>query len=229
MSARFSPDGLYYWDGQTWQSTLSPDGRFRWNGSAWVPTGQTFAPPGVQPQRPPRVPTSWTKPLQYAVAVWYGIQGLYSLSLPFWMGSPITQIMNQSIERQQQLNPAVSPPPPEFTSVMTSVINGALWAGALFGFALALFVIIGALNRWTWLYYVVLVLLGLGAISLPLNLVNAISGPAASSTYGFALPTWTYVVSLVLALPGTALFVVMLIALVRRGPWGMTRAGAPVS
>ncbi len=43
MSARFSPDGLYYWDGQQSLSTISPDGRFRWNGSAWVPTGQSYA------------------------------------------------------------------------------------------------------------------------------------------------------------------------------------------
>src|SRR5216683_2443487 len=34
---RLSDDGLYYWDGSRWISTLSPDGRWRWNGSGWVP------------------------------------------------------------------------------------------------------------------------------------------------------------------------------------------------
>ena len=35
MSLRMSPDGMYYWDGQAWVSTLSHDGRSRWNGQAW--------------------------------------------------------------------------------------------------------------------------------------------------------------------------------------------------
>jgi hypothetical protein len=231
VSTRFSPDGLYYWDGQTWQSTLSPDGRFRWDGSGWVPTG-TYAPAAAyaRPGRVQRFPTSWTRPLQYSVAGWYAIQGMYALSIPFWMGSAITQVVNQSIQRQEQLNPSASPPPEEFANAMNSLITGGLWVGALFGFALSLVVIIGALNRWTWLYYVVLVLLGLGAISLPLNLVNAVSGPSSvSSSYSFVLPAWTYAVSLVLSIPGTALFVWMLVALAKRGPWGMAKAAPVVS
>src|SRR5579864_8902312 len=84
MSMKMSPDGMYYWDGQQWLSTLSLDGRFRWNGEAWVPTGQASAP---TPQQQPasRQPTSWTRPLQRTVAAWYGLSGLYALSLPFWM------------------------------------------------------------------------------------------------------------------------------------------------
>ena len=35
MSAQFSPDGLFYWDGQRWVSAISPDGAWRWDGSAW--------------------------------------------------------------------------------------------------------------------------------------------------------------------------------------------------
>jgi len=43
---RLSDDGLFYWDGRQWVTTLSPDGRFRWNGSAWVAVG------GVAPPAP---------------------------------------------------------------------------------------------------------------------------------------------------------------------------------
>ena len=34
---RFSPDGLWWWDGAQWRSALSPDGLWRWDGRSWVP------------------------------------------------------------------------------------------------------------------------------------------------------------------------------------------------
>jgi hypothetical protein len=84
MSAQLSPDGLYYWDGSQWQSTLSHDGRTRWNGSEWVPVqGQGFGPSANVYSPTARVPTSWTRPLQYTVAGWYALSAIYSLSLPF--------------------------------------------------------------------------------------------------------------------------------------------------
>jgi hypothetical protein len=224
VSAQVSPDGMFFWDGQRWLSTLSPDGRSRWNGTAWVATGQAYGPPAYQAAaRRLREPTSWTRPVQLAVAGWYVIEGVYALSLPFWMGGPMSQAMNQSIQRQQQLYPTVSPPPVEFTNIMTSMVGGALWVSALFGLAIAIVVVIGALQRWTWLYYAVLVLLGLGAISLPLDVVDALGGSAVSAASGFNLPSWTYWLGLASAIPSTALFVWMLVALVKRGPWAMRK------
>jgi len=221
VSARFSPDGLYYWDGQQWHSTLSPDGRFRWNGSQWIPTGQSTGPPYQEPAHAQRTPTSWTRPLQVAVVVWYAISGIYTLALPFWMGGTMAQIMNQSMQRSAQRYPNTTPPP-EFVSAMTSFMTGVLWIGALFGFALALVAIIGALNRWTWLYYAVMVLLGLGILGVPINLINLARGPSAF-TYGVVMPAWVTWESLGHSIVGGALAVAMLYALVKRGPWGMTR------
>ena len=220
---RFSPDGLYYWDGRQWLSTLSPDGRFRWNGSAWIPTGQTAPLPGYQQPSPTqRVPTSWTRPLQIAVAGWYAISGIYALTLPFWMGGMMANIMNQSMQRSQQRYPSATPPPPEFVSAMTSFMTGAVWVGALFGFAICLVAIVGALNRWTWIYYAVMVLLGLGILGLPINAINVVRGSNALS-YGVALPAWINWVGLLSGIVGGALAIAMLYALVKRGPWGMTR------
>jgi hypothetical protein len=228
LSARLSPDGMYYWDGQQWVSTLSHDGRSRWNGTAWVPTGPVYGVTAYQaPGRVTREPTSWTRPLQLAVAGWYVLQGLYALTLPFWMTGPMTQAMNQSIQqsiqRQQRLNPAVSPPPADFVNTITSMMSGALWVAAVIGLAIAVVAVVGALNRWTWTYYAVLVLLGFGAISLPLDLVNALSGSAISSASGFTMPAWTYSVGLLTAIPSAALFVWMLVSLVKRGPWAMRK------
>lgn len=225
MSTRLSPDGMYYWDGQQWVSTLSHDGRTRWNGTAWIPAGQVYGATPAYPLPGPsaREPTSWTRPLQLTVVVFYMLQGVYALTLPFWMAGPMTQVFNQSIQRQQQLNPTASPPPAEFMNAMTSFMSGALWVAAVLGLAIAVIAVIGALNRWTWIYYVMLVFLGFGAISLPVDLIDALSGSAVSSASGFGLPSWTYWLGLVSAIPGTALFVWMLVALVKRGPWAMRK------
>ncbi|MGH7760312.1 MAG: hypothetical protein ACREOY_02695 [Candidatus Dormibacteraceae bacterium] len=224
MSAQLSPDGMFYWDGQRWVSTLSPDGRFRWNGTTWVASGQAYGPLHRQATgHAMREATSWTRPLQLAVAGWYVIEGIYALWLPFWMGGPMSQAMNQSIQRQQQLYPTVSPPPVELTNVMTSMVGGILWVSALFGLVIAIVVVVGALQRWTWMYYAVLVLLGFGAISLPVDVVDALGGSAVSAASGFSLPSWTYWLGLASAMPSTALFVWMLVALVKRGPWAMRK------
>ena len=230
MSTRMSPDGMYYWDGQQWLSTLSHDGRNRWNGTSWIATGQV---PGAamyyQPAATVRNPTSWTRPLQYAVAGWYAVEAVYSLTIPFWMGGSMTQAINQSIQRQQQLNPQVSPPPADFTAMISSMMSGALWVGALFGVAISVVAIIGALKRWTWVYYVVLVLLGFGALSLPLNLVNLASGSAVTAMSSVSVPAWSLWIGVGLSIPSTALFVWMLVALVKRGPWAMKKEAPAVS
>jgi hypothetical protein len=230
VSTRMSPDGMYYWDGQQWLSTLSHDGRNRWNGSAWIPTGQAPGATGYyQPPATVRQPTSWTRPLQYAVAGWYAVEAVYSLTLPFWMSGAMTQAINQGIQRQQQLNPQVSPPPADVTSMISSMMSGMLWVGAFFGVAISAVAIIGALKRWTWVYYVVLVLLGFGALSLPLNLINLATGSAVAALSSVSVPAWSLWVGVALSIPSTALFVWMLVALVKRGPWAMKREAPALS
>jgi hypothetical protein len=230
LSVRLSPDGMYFWDGTQWLSTLSHDGRSRWNGSAWVPTSQSGAPAGYQPAaRSSRQPTSWTRPLQYAVAGWYALSALYTLTTPFWLSGPMTQAINQSIQRQQQLQPTTSQMPPGFLDAMNSVMAVALWVSAVIGVAVCVIVIIGALKRWTWMYYVVLVLLGFSTISLPLNFINVFAGPAMSAAQGFSLPSWTYWLSVVVSIPAAAIFVWMLVAVIKRGPWAMTRVAPQLS
>ena len=220
---RLSDDGLYYWDGQKWVSTLSPDGRFRWNGTAWVPVAGIPAPGYAQYQLPRsvRVPTNWTQPMQIAVVAWYVLSGIYALSLPFWLSDSMTQAMNQSFQRQVQLNPGATPPPPELINTMTSMMSGVLWVGAIIGAVICAVAVIGALKRWTWIFWAILVLLGLGTLSLPFNLVGALVGTRFSGSYG--MPSWTVWLSVAYGIPGAALFAWMLVALIRYGPWAMTK------
>src|SRR5260370_16903870 len=102
---------MYYWDGTNWVTTLSHDGRSRWNGATWVPVAGG-APPAAYQAAVARAATSWTKPLQYAVAGWYALSGLYALSLPFWMSGPMTQLINQTIHRHPAPIPPSTPLPP---------------------------------------------------------------------------------------------------------------------
>src|SRR5579859_7241611 len=185
MSVRLSPDGMYYWDGERWQSTLSPDGLSRWNGSAWVPAG---GPPAYAPSlagpRMVRQPTSWTKPLQYAIGTYYAISALYVLTLPFTMGGLMSQAMNQSLQRQQSLNPAAPTPPPGFIDTMTSVMNGILWVAAIVGLVICVVALIATWKRWTWAFYVILVLFGLGLVSLPIDVIDLFASSALSRLNG---------------------------------------------
>lgn len=223
MSTRVSPDGMYYWDGQTWVSTLSPDGSHRWNGTAWVPMpGQPYITASAQSTWSSRQPTSWTRPLQYAVAGWYVWSAIYSLTTPFWMGGMMNQLVNQSIANQQRLNPDSSLPP-GFADTMTNVMTVGIWLGVAISVAIFAVAFVGAMRRWTWIFYTVLVLLGLSALLLPLDLFDAAVGPALASSASFAVPTSFYIVGFVTGLPGAALFVWMLLALITRGPWAMKR------
>jgi purine-cytosine permease-like protein len=103
-------------------------------------------------------------------------------------------------------------------------VSAGLWFSAVFYSVLFGVAIVGALKRWTWIYYVIVVLLGLSAISLPLDLFYLLAGvPHFAGVPTFSPPPGLYAVALVTGIPGAALFVFMLVALVKRGPWGMRR------
>ena len=126
--------------------------------------------------------------------------------------------------------PAVSPPPADFTNAMASMMGGVLWVAALFGLAISVVAIVGALKRWTWTYYAVLILLGLSVASVPLALVNTFGGsPFTTGSAAMTMPSWTYVVGLLTGIPAVALFAWMLVALVKRGPWAMRKVPHQVS
>jgi hypothetical protein len=144
------------------------------------------------------------------------------------MSGPMSQAMEQSFNRQQRLSPA-SPPPADVINMMTSMMSAVLWIGAVIGLAICVVAIVGALKRWTWAYYAVLVLLGFSVISLPLNVINALGGATISAASGFNMPSSTYWLGLVMAIPASALFVWMLVALIKRGPWATTKVAPGVS
>jgi hypothetical protein len=214
---------MYYWDGQQWASTLSPDGRFRWNGSAWetVPT-MAYPPPYYSSCPLQREPTSWTQPLQIAVVARYVAAGLYGLALPFWLRGYISAVMQRSLQQQQQAYPPGEGPPPGFTDMMNSIMTGSLWLGAILGLVIAIVAILGAIKRWTWAYYVILVLLGFTLLGTVFNLINLVAGGALTARQPQP-PEFIQIAAYIFGAIDTVLFVWMLVALVRRGPWAMKR------
>ena len=173
-----------------------------------------------QPQAGARMPTNWTKPLQYSVIAFYAVSALWAVAEPFLMAGSISDYVNQVIQQNAALNPDVTPPPADVLNTIHSVITVALGIGAAIGVVIAAIAIIGALRRWTWVFYAVLVLLGLQAVSFPFTLVSAFT---TSTLSPMKLPVALTVASVALAIPAIALFAWMAVAAFRRGPWAMAR------
>src|SRR5215472_744311 len=55
MPGEFSPDRLFYWDGERWRSALSPDGAWRWDGAAWQPASRPMGATAAS-RMPSRLP-----------------------------------------------------------------------------------------------------------------------------------------------------------------------------
>ena len=225
---RLSADGMYYWDGKQWLTTLSPDGRSRWDGTRWVPLPPMAAPPVYRPvpfpvmQKPARVPTSWTRPLQYAVAAAFGLWGLYSVSIPFWMSGTMDSYMRQIALRQAAQEPQIYPDPNQYADMMSGIGTVSLVIGVVIAVAIAAVVVIGAFKRWIWLFWAVLALLALQVVGLPFQVASAL-GAFSGLTPGLSTPTAVTWFGVVVGLAAAALATWMVVAALTRGPWAMRR------
>jgi hypothetical protein len=180
---------------------VSADGQFRWDGAQWVPI-----PRGV------REPTSWTRPLQLAVAGVFVVQAVYSLIVSLIFINPTN--MRRALEAQGTSIP-------QGTDINT-VVNISV------GFALGVVIVIaicgvvigvGSYLGWRWMFWVALVFLGLGAIGAITN-ISSITRPETSP-----IPLWATAISEIISVANLALFVWMLIAVIRFGPWALKKPG----
>lgn len=233
-ATRLSPDGLYYWDGGRWLTTLSADGRHRWNGTEWAPLAAGSADPHGHAPEPAggRGATTWTRPIQFAVAGWYGVQALWVAALPFWFISTMTRYADEMNRRTQQLHPGTPTPPPDLMSSTNTGMTAVFYLGIVIGLAVAVVAIVGAVRRWTWAYYGILALLGLEVIWLVLGLAGTlIISLATSAMIGQSMgpPAWMLWEQLAFAIPSAALFAWMVMAMVQRRPWAMKNATASTS
>jgi hypothetical protein len=104
--------------------------------------------------------------------------------------------------------------------IVTTAMTWGLAVGAAVGVGISVVAIIGALKRWTWVFYVVLILLGLETASFPFTLISAFSTSALNPV---KLPVALIATSVAFGFPAVAIFAWMLVAAIKRGPWGMRR------
>jgi len=135
-------------------------------------------------------------------AVWY-------LVIPFWLAGPIADNLRRT---------AVSSPGALDASQLSALAILSVGATSVVLIAIATAVAIGAVRRWIWMHYVVLVLLGFGILDLPISVSNAtgITPQAVPISGRLLVAQW---VAAGFSVVEIALFAWMLMALLRRGPW----------
>jgi hypothetical protein len=180
---------------------ISPDGQFRWDGQQWVPLAAGY-----------REPTSWTRPLRLTVAAYLVVSVIYSL-----VGAAL-YLNAASVERAIRASGSQVPSDQIQQAVQISVVVGWVFVLVLTGVSIVLAV--GSYLGWRWAFWVTLVWLGLNSIGVISNagsLANASSQPQ---------PPAIIAGSLLLSLVALALFIWMLVAAIRYGPWAMRKPGS---
>jgi hypothetical protein len=203
---------------------ISPDGHYHWNGTAWMPVAGAF-PSQPWVRAGVLVATSWTRPLRYAIAGWGAVQAIWVVTLPFWYITTMTRWADAMNLRESQLHPD-QPPPPAPDAMSNTIATGMFYLGIGILLAIGVTAIVGALKRWTWAYYTILVLLGLEVIWLAFGLLSGLAISALTTTvFGVSAgpPAWMMWAQLAFGIPSAALLAFMLVALFRRGPWAMTK------
>lgn len=153
--------------------------------------------------------------MKLAVAAFLTVQAIFSV-----VGTVIF-VNHDSLLRVMQAQGSLNNLPAG-TDVNNIVNIGLVFA---YGFVVLialifLFAAVGSYLGWRWMFWVVLVVLGLSSIGVITNLVS-IGNPNATET-----PVWALIVDELFSLIALGLFVWMLIAAITRGPWAMKRVGA---
>ena len=128
---------------------------------------------GLTPPKPPGfplVPTRWTRPLQAAgVTVTLLGVGSFVATLPLIASMPTPSVVvvpqGTSPEEAGRFSQTMRP------VMIASLIFMAVMLGAAAGL-----IVIGTVRRWRWMFWVVLVLLGLNAVNVLVPLLLHVAG-----------------------------------------------------
>jgi hypothetical protein len=179
---------------------ISPDGQFRWDGQQWAPLARGY-----------REPTSWTRPMQLANAAYLVVSAAYSLV------TTALFLNAGAIERALRASNASIPSEQVQQAVTFTVLVG--WVFVIVIAAVSVLFAVGSYLGWRWAFWASVVWLGLNSIGVLTNL-----GSLANSS-SQPQPVAVIAGSLVLSLVALALFIWLVVAAVRYGPWATRKPG----
>ena len=180
---------------------ISADGQFRWDGQQWVPLASNY-----------REPTPWTRPMQLITAA------LFAISAISGVVTTIAFVNHDSVLRAIHAQGTQVPAGTNIDTVVNVTI-GITYGVAIFFALLYLVAALGSYLGWRWMFWAALVLYGLSGITVFTN-IGSFANPDRSP-----IPVTGLIVSELFAVLGLAMFVWMLIAAIRYGPWAMKKPG----
>jgi len=145
--------------------------------------------------------------------------GLFALNAVYSVIATVAFVNHDTMLRALQAQGTEFPSGTDVNTVVNVAIGFAI-GFAVFIAVLQLVAAAGSYLGWRWMFWAALVLFGLGGLSAIGN-ISTFAQPSRSP-----LPIWVVSVSTLLELAGFAMFVWMLIAAVRFGPWAMKKPGA---
>jgi hypothetical protein len=180
---------------------VSADGQFRWDGQQWVPLPANY-----------REPTTWTRPMQLITAALFAISAISGVVIT------IAFVNHDSVLRALHAQGTQIPVSTSVDTVVNITI-GITYGVAIFFSLLYLVAALGSYLGWRWMFWAALVLYGLSGITVFTN-IGSFANPDRSP-----IPVTGLIISELFAVLGLAMFVWMLIAAIRYGPWAMKKPG----
>lgn len=180
---------------------ISADGQFRWDGQQWVPLAANY-----------REPTPWTRPMQLISAALFALSAVTSIITTAIFVNHDTMV--RALKAQSVQVPS--------TTTLDDVANISLaitWGVVVFFTVCEVVAAIGSYFGWRWVFWGALVLYGLSGISAFTNLTTLFNASKSP------VPVAGLVAGEIFSVLGLAMFVWMLIAVIRYGPWAMKRPG----
>lgn len=187
---------------QTQAGTISPDGQFVWNGTEWAPVTRWVWSP-----------TDWTRPLQYAIGAYLLVVAVFEALSPFLFAGTIRAAALKSLQANSSIDKS------QYDQLLNISVTVSTITLLVFAAVFGVLGVLTVLRRWSWLFYVDLVILGLqGVFGTVGGLIGMATGSAASGIQPIA--------GLAFSVIALALFVWALLARIQRGVWAGRRAPA---
>ena len=150
--------------------------------------------------------------MQLATAAIFVISAVVNTAMTFIFVNHDTSL--KAILAQNQQYPAGT----DIEDVVNTVLLITYVAAVFFGL-LYLFIAAGSYLRWRWMFWVALIAFGLGGLGTFTNL-GALAKPSQSP-----FPIAALIIDEIGGIVSLGMFIWMLIALIRRGPWAMRKPG----